>query len=98
MKIGFRGRMKILNADPGLLSQRAEVPEENKGIEQERNAAGVCVYVCKLGEGSVCGWSLLLLPKFHFFYLGPSTEASAEQEHIHILCCCSVTKLCPTLL
>lgn len=35
--------MKILNADPGLLSQRAEVPDENKGIEQERNAAGVCV-------------------------------------------------------
>ena len=38
--------MKILNADPGLLSQQAEVPDENKGIEQERNAAGVCVCVC----------------------------------------------------
>ena len=37
--------MKILNADPGLLSQQAEVPEENKVIEQERNAAGVCVCV-----------------------------------------------------
>ena len=46
LKIGFSGRMKILNAGPGLLSQRAEVPEENKGIEQERNAAGVCVCVC----------------------------------------------------
>ena len=91
--------MKILNADPGLLSQQAEVPEENKVIEQERNAAGVCVCESWGRAPSVDGACYSYRSSISStFYLGPSTEASAEQEHIYILCCCLVTKSCPTLL